>query len=158
MTAQRHLNRLFWSLITEGDFLMKTPCHGNIFRILVVCHYSNFIMRLMASQITNLTIVYSTVYSGTDQRKHQSPASMAFVRGIHRWPVNSTHKRPVTRKMFPFDDIWIWISRRGSETQVIEAYISMANAMPTHCSYCSLALNNRYLRQWTGWVNVIWID
>ena len=41
------------------------------------------------TQITSLTIVYSTVYLGTDQRKHQSSASLAFVRGIHRWPVNS---------------------------------------------------------------------
>ena len=31
--------------------------------------------------------------------------SLAFVWGIHRWPVNSQHKRPVTRKMFPFDNI-----------------------------------------------------
>ena len=62
-------------------------------------------MSLMASQITSLTIVYSTVYSGTDQRKHQSSASLAFVRGIHWGPVNSTHKWPVTRKMFPFDDV-----------------------------------------------------
>ena len=46
-------------------------------------------------QITSLTIVYSTVYSGADQRKHQSPASLAFVRGIRRWPVNSPHKWPV---------------------------------------------------------------
>ena len=53
-------------------------------------------------------IVYSSVYSGTDQRKHQSFASLAFVRGIHRWPVNSPHKRPVTRKMFPFDDGIMW--------------------------------------------------
>ena len=59
----------------------------------------------MASQITNLTIVYLIVYSGTDQRKHQSPASLAFVGGIHRGPVNSPHKRPVTRKMFLFDDV-----------------------------------------------------
>ena len=42
---------------------------------------------------------------GTDQRKHQIPASLAFVRGIHRWPVNSQHKWPVTRKMFPFDAV-----------------------------------------------------
>ena len=62
-------------------------------------------MGTMASQITSLTIVYSTVYSGADQRKHQSSASLAFVRGIHRWPVNSPHKWPVTRKMFPFDDV-----------------------------------------------------
>ena len=38
-------------------------------------------------------------------RKYQSSASLAFVRGIHRWPVNSPHKWPVTRKMFPFDDV-----------------------------------------------------
>ena len=59
----------------------------------------------MASQITSPTIVYSTVYSGADQRKHQSSASLAFVWGVHRWPVNSPCKWPVTRKMFPFDDV-----------------------------------------------------
>ena len=62
-------------------------------------------MGVVASQITSLTIVYSAVYSGADQRKHQSSASLAFVRGIHRRPVNSQHKWPVTRKMFPFDDV-----------------------------------------------------
>ena len=62
-------------------------------------------MGTMASQITSLTIVYSTVYSGADQRKHQSSASLAFVWGIRRGPVNSPHKWPVTRKMFPFDDV-----------------------------------------------------
>ena len=61
----------------------------------------------MASRITSLMIVYSTVCSGADQRKHQSPASLAFVRGIHRWPVNSPHKGPVTRKMFLLDDVII---------------------------------------------------
>ena len=59
----------------------------------------------IASQIISLTIVYSTFYSGADQRKHPSPASLAFVREIHRGPVNSPHKWPVTRKMFPFDDV-----------------------------------------------------
>ena len=68
-------------------------------------HYNDVIMSAMASQITNLTIVYSSVYSGADRRKHQSSASLAFVRGIHRWPVNSPHKGPVTRKMFPFDHV-----------------------------------------------------
>ena len=62
-------------------------------------------MGAIASQITSLTIVYSIVYHDADQRKHQSSASLAFVRGIHREPVNSPHKWPVTRKMFPFGDI-----------------------------------------------------
>ena len=62
-------------------------------------------MDSMAYQITNLTIVYSAVYSGADQRKRQSSASLVIVRRIHRGPVNSPHKWPVTRKMFPFDDI-----------------------------------------------------
>ena len=62
-------------------------------------------MDTIASQITSLAIVYSTVYSDANQRKYQSSASLAFVRGIHRGPVNSPHKGPVTRKMFPFDDV-----------------------------------------------------
>ena len=62
-------------------------------------------MNAMASQITSLTIVNSAVYSGTNQRKHQGSASLAFVKGIHRWSVNSPHKGPVTRKMFSFDDV-----------------------------------------------------
>ena len=68
-------------------------------------HYSDVIMSVMASLISSLTIVYSTVYSDADQRKHQNSASLAFVRGIHRSPVNSPHKWPVTQKMFPFDDV-----------------------------------------------------
>ena len=54
-------------------------------------------MSAMASQITGVPIVYSTVCLGADPRKHQSSASLAFVRVIHRWPVNSPHKGPVTR-------------------------------------------------------------
>ena len=62
-------------------------------------------MGTMASQIISLTIVYSTVYSGEDQRKHQRFASLAFGRGIHSSPVKSPHKWSVTPKMFPFDDV-----------------------------------------------------
>ena len=73
-------------------------------RYILLTHYNDVIVRAMACQITSLTIVYSTVYSGTDERKHQSTASLDFVRGIHRWPVNSPHKGPVSRRMFPLDD------------------------------------------------------
>ena len=88
---------------TENGYMAdaKNQCYSSLRHI----HYSDVIMGSMASQITSLTIVYSIVYSGADQRKHQSSASLAFVRGIHRWPVNSPHKWPVTRKMFPFDDV-----------------------------------------------------
>ena len=68
-------------------------------------HYNYIIMGATASQITSLAIVYSTVYSGADQRKHQSSASLAFVWGIHLWPVNSLHKWPVTSQMSTFDDV-----------------------------------------------------
>ena len=78
------------------------PCRGHR---AMMYHYSDVIMRPIASKITNLTMVYSTINSGAGQRKHQSSALLPFVRGIHRWPVNSPHKGPVTRKMFPFDDV-----------------------------------------------------
>ena len=68
-------------------------------------HYNDVIMGAIAFQITSPTIVYSTVYSDADERKHQSSASLALVWGIQRWPVNSPHKWPVTRKMFQFDDV-----------------------------------------------------
>ena len=68
-------------------------------------HYNDVIMTTVASQITSLTVVYSIVYSGADQRKHQSSASRVFVRGFHqdRWIPRT--KGPVTRKMVPFDDV-----------------------------------------------------
>ena len=68
-------------------------------------HYNDFIMAAISSKITGLTIVFSTVHSGADQTKHQSSALLAFVRGIYRGPVNSPHEWPVSRKMFPIDDV-----------------------------------------------------
>ena len=64
----------------------------------------NGVLNLPASALFLLNCL-----SSADQRKHQSSASLAFVRGIHRWPVNSTHKGLVTRKMFPFDDIIMYV-------------------------------------------------
>ena len=66
-------------------------------------HYHDDIISARESQITSLTIVYWSVYSGADQRKHQSSAPLAFVSWIHRRPVISPHKGSVTRKIFPFD-------------------------------------------------------
>ena len=89
---------------SRNDSLHHTVSYV-IHKPMVYIHFNDAIMGKIASQITSLTIVYSTVYSDADQGKHQSSASLAFVRGIHRGPVNSPHKGPVTRKMFPFDDV-----------------------------------------------------
>ena len=75
-------------------------------------HNNDVIMNVMASQITSLTIVYSSVFSGAVQTKHQSSASLTFVGGIHLWAVNSPHKGPETRKMFPCDDVIIKQTQR----------------------------------------------
>ena len=71
----------------------------------IALHYNDIIMSPMASQITSPMIVYSTVYSGEEHRKHQNSASLAFVRGIHWWLVNSPRKGPVMWKIFPFDGV-----------------------------------------------------
>ena len=105
--------------------------------LMTMCHYQNsstrpspappifycdVIMSTMASQITCLAIVYSSIYSGADQRKHQSSASLAFVRGIHRWPVNSPHKGPVTRKCFHLmTSSCKWLTHRGPVTGSCQA-------------------------------------
>ena len=89
---------------------MLTNCWLRLWeKRVIVPHYGDVILGTMASQITSLTIVYLTVYSGADQRYHQSSASLAFVRGILRGPVNSPHKWLVTWKMFLFDDVIMWI-------------------------------------------------
>ena len=84
-------------------------------QVITSAHYSDVIMGAMASQIITHTIGYSTVYSGADKKKHQSSASLAFVRGIHWWPMNSPHKWPVTRKMFTFDDVVMTFLLTGSQ-------------------------------------------
>ena len=91
----------------------KFACVPSVLHLLAVLqkakfHYNDVLMSEIASQITSVPTVCSTIYSGADQRKHQSSASLAFVQGIHRWSVNSPHKRPVTRKKFPFDDVIRW--------------------------------------------------
>ena len=116
--------------------------------VLSCIHYNAVIMSAIASQITSLTIVYLTVYSGADQRKHQSSASLAFVRGIHRWPVNSPHKGPVTRKMFPFDDVimWKWITSRFNRSVVFTCVFTCGSYYATR--YALFPKNSHHLCTW----------
>ena len=92
-------------------------------------------MSTIASQITSLTIAYSTVYSDADQRKPQSSASLAFVRGIHRGPVNSPHKWPVTWKMFPFDDVIMQKPRSQSMREGV-TFITFPPIASYHAPLC----------------------
>ena len=98
----------------------------------------------MASQITGVMIVYSTVCWGADQRKHQSSASLAFVWGIHQWQVNSPLKMSVKRKLFPFDDVimkniamksFILSASAGSRTRVDCLEGNHGNRYTTDASY-----------------------
>ena len=110
------------------------------------CHYG-----AIASQITSLTIVYSTVYSGADQSKHQSSASVAFVWGIHRGPVNSPHKWPVTRKMFPFDDVIMvkWDSRWD-----VRHVQFLSGPMPWKCTWAPQNFTNSHRASRAGDVSL----
>ena len=83
---------IVWTTFSKKNSLMKvlvfrSKCHRSLFlwiQLKMSQHYIDFIMTTITSQITSLTVVYSTVYSDADQRKHQSSASLAFVWGIHR--------------------------------------------------------------------------
>ena len=104
-------------------------------------HYSDVIMGPMASQIIGVSVVYSTVCSGENQREHQSSASLAFVRGIHRWPVNSPQKEPVTRKILPFDDVIM------NATNIAVRYLSLSKV----ARYIML-MSTRYPNKTFAWV------
>ena len=88
------------SMALDMIYLMAVYVKGGI-------HFSDITMSSMASEITGVSIVYTVVCSDAIQRIHQSSASLAFVREIHQWPVYSPHKRPITWKMVPFDDVFM---------------------------------------------------
>ena len=136
--------------ILLGLFVVCLPT--TVIQVWTIClrnlinHYCDVIMSPTASQITSLMIVYSIVYSGTDIRKHQNSTSLAFVRGIHRRPVNSPHEWPVTRKMFPFDDVIMCIGpgRCGNNFRSVSYDKSMLVQAMAWCHQSA----NHYLSQW----------
>ena len=112
-------------------------------------------MSSMPSQITSITIVYSNVYSGTDKKNHQSSAALAFafVRGIHRWPVNSPHKGPVTRKIFPFGDVIM------SQTRLHPSLLFIPTSFCKTSPYISTThlTRGRAVSVWRCWLQNVWI-
>ena len=92
-----------WPAMQKVSHSMMSSCLKMPKQKALQWHHNDNIM--ITSQITGILIVCSTICSGEDQNIHQSSASLTFVRGIHRWPVDSPHKGPVMWKMFPFDDV-----------------------------------------------------
>ena len=128
------------SLVSEGSPRFK----GKLY------HYNDVIMSSMASQITGDSIVYSAVCSGADQRKHQSSASLAYGRGVHRWPV--------TRKMFPFEDVIILFHATYEMNKIVDE-------KPAFLTYCTVQAgvktiwdyqykNKLFLKDWCIYITV----
>ena len=102
-------------------------------------------MATIASQIPCLTIVYSIIYSDADQRKHQSSASLAFVRGIHRF-------RNLTRIFFPFDDvIMTYVFLRGTRTSSKNTSKSMPNVVVNNKPVGGISARTSYGRDVVLW-------
>ena len=108
-------------------------------RCCVLLWYNDVNLSAMVSQITGVSIVYPSVYSGADQRKHESSASQAFVRGIHRWPVNSPHKGPVTWK-----NVSIWWRRHADADWASFRLISLAPLHDIH-AFVSRPVKQKYM-------------
>ena len=159
------IQTLTWGSLTRGqtlshvNLIIKRLRHKYVFIILdsmclwklfVVCwnvityltHYSDVIMSMMAYQITGILIVHSTVCSGADQRKRQISTLLAFVRGIHRWPVNSPCKGPVMRKMFPFDDVIMIQINAGESFSLL--WLWCKSQCNLHASLLIMSYNNSF--------------
>ena len=102
------MTSLIWEIL-KGKLFLNPNFFNEMLKL--ATHYNDVIMSATASQITSLTIVYSTVYSRRRSKKTSKlRVTGFFVMGIHRWPVNSPHKGQVMRKMFPFDDVFMnWV-------------------------------------------------
>ena len=110
-------------------------------------------MSATASQITGVSIVCSTVCSGVDQRIHQNSASLAFVRGIHRWPVDSPYKGPVTRKCFHLmASSW---PKAFSHHDIIKMYVSYSTRYKTNLVCCIYPRDSPYITNVTDLVRMI---
>ena len=117
-------------------------------------------MSAVASQITSVCIVCPFVSSGADQRKHQSSASLTFVRGIHPWPVNSPHKSPATGKTFPFYDVIMVLkssSRDGVFTKKCSGTDCRRNGSLCECCWLVRPLGDMTRAHHTcHYIDVIW--
>ena len=118
-----HIILFFWAINQNQNNPRVLDKHANIFSLSSQWRHNG------RDSVSNHhpTIVYSTVCSGADQTKHQSSASLAFMRGIHRWPVNFPHKWQVTQKMLPFDDVIMIHCHRQSSVAIVRLWSLIDN-------------------------------
>ena len=107
----------------------------------IVNHYSDVMKSTMASQITGISIVCSNVCSEAYQTKHESSLALAFVRGIHRSPVVSPNKLPVTRRMFQCDDVIA--NSTNKLTLKISIWMDHGVSSLTMCCVCDVIQNDK---------------
>ena len=103
-----------WDQATQNcsptdDFILirKKPTNSCVYISLLCLHDG----RNGVSNHRRLDCLLDHLFRHRSKKKHQSSVSLAFVRGIHQWMVNSPHNGPVMQKMFPFDDIILWVAR-----------------------------------------------
>ena len=150
-----HANETLHLVVIWGITIV-VPYHSDpITSVTSQVHYVDVKMGAIASQITSLAVVYSTVYSDADQRKHQSSASLAFVRGIHRGPVNCEHGPRRGRKVgfvmmptLPSLDVVIMITSVGTSEDASSVF-SLCHCALRRCQakICRLFMRSWYLRQ-----------
>ena len=125
-------------------------CQGHFSFCSILWHYSDVIMSTIAFQMTGVLIVWPIVCSGTYQRKHQSSASMAFVRGFHRWPVDSPHKGPSNT-----GNVSIWWRHNESRSYLTGACVSMqlscADSYQMWASYLKVNSVSIFLKKKQSW-------
>ena len=134
------------SKVTLGPTYNKAQLSANHMHYSGSAHYSDIIMSAIVSQITGVSIVYSAVCSGEDQRKHQSSASLGRIHvPTARWPVNSLHKGPVTRKMPPFHDVIMNVQALVNISDYIVSELQKWGCFIEASSCRIIAYRSRYL-------------
>ena len=141
------------SQINSGDVTMLSKKRPSLetrqhqrsiiaFSGIVYYHYSAVIMGTMASQITSLTIVYSTVNSAPIKENIKAPHHWPSWGEFTGWPVNSPHKGPVTRKMLPFHDVIMKLVWDGCHSTALVKKSTLAELI----AWCSQTTSH-YLSQ-----------
>ena len=128
-SVRYNINLTMWCLLRAFSIKMTVCGRGNVY--VYMFHYSDVTMSLIASQIISVSIICSTVCSCAHQRKDQSSASLPGLCGGEP-PV--PRKRPVTRKLFPFEHVIMYSTTTQSFHILYLSYIILYSLFPFQSS------------------------